>query len=169
MELSIVLTIIGCFLLFSGCFFGIVLHVRRTISKYELKIRAEIAGLIVSPGPEQPSPLAILASSLADAAGARLANQVQASLRGLFSGQARQADSIVGDITQDVITQGSPITGALLSQFPVLGKRLRKHPELAMMAADFLQRTLSGISRNGGRDGLDALRAKTVSTPRFDL
>lgn len=161
MILTLIAVVLGVIL---GNIFTLFVVNRVVKSKFkagERRIRAEIASLVVSSGDGQSSPLAKLMGSLADVAGARLANQVQASIRGLFSGQSRQVDGVVGDVTQDMINQSSPIAGALISNFPVLGKRLRKHPELAMMAADFIQQKLAGLGKKDGNG------TKPADSPRL--
>jgi hypothetical protein len=59
--------------------------------------------------------------------------------------ESRQEAGIEGDIMTDLLTQQSPIAGAILESFPSLAKRLKKNPALMGMA----QAAIAKFSQKG--------------------
>jgi len=106
---------------------------------------------IVPPEPGEPSAIASMAQSFAKVIAHETGSSITGSLMGYASGQSKQAQMIGSAIQEDAINQANPMMGAALSQFPALGKLLRKNPQLASMAAAMLAGHARPGNGNAGR------------------
>lgn len=116
------------------------LWVRRKISD----ATSQIYEFFTPPDDKTPSQFA----QLTDAVGAQFASRIVNSARATFmqgsSVDARNAKALEGDIVTDLAASQNPLLGAILEQFPSVGKRLRKNPDLLPLGLQLLQKFSGG-------------------------
>ena len=86
----------------------------------------------------KPSPFAMLVDSVATMFGRSIVAQLKSTLMGVQSGAKRAETAIEGDIMEGVVQAQSPMLGGLLNSFSALKKTLRRNPQLADMAMQFM-------------------------------
>jgi hypothetical protein len=102
------------------------------------KISRTITQFITPEAENKPSPFALLIDSVASMFGRSIVAQLKSTLMGVQSGQKRAESAIEGDIMEGVVQSQSPMLGGLLNSFPALKKTLRRNPQLADMAMQFM-------------------------------
>lgn len=90
----------------------------------------EFRGFVTAPDEKTPSPLAQLASSLADIFARSIVAQLKATFMGKQSGDVRAEKAVSADIAEDMLAQSNPLISAALDSFPTLKKSLRRNPGL---------------------------------------
>ena len=115
--------------------------INRALQIQHEQIRSEISDIFVLTDKDGLTVFNRFAQAIIEALGITLASKLKASVMGVASGAARQADAVVNAIIED---NGSPLMGGMLSAFPALGKILKKRPEAAQMIQMALAKTGGG-------------------------
>lgn len=114
------------------------------------QVYESIYQFVSAPDEKTPSKLAQTVEMMSHIAGHSIAMEVKTTLMGKESGASRQEGAIIGDIVQDQMANSNPVMGMILNSFPTLSKRVRKHPELAMIASQALSNIASKSAPNPG-------------------
>ena len=109
------------------------------------RIKVVFTGLVSSPGPDQPSPAALVTDQVAQVLASRLASQLKATLMGTESGISRNQAAI----ETELMAGSNPVLGAVLANFPGIRKRLTKNPGLAPLVQAAAEKFLAGVGKNG--------------------
>jgi len=95
-----------------------------------IKLYRNFHKFVLPIGPDQPSPLGVVVSSVSD----KIAGKIHAAILGIFSGQSRVEKAAEGELVEAGLNEVNPLCGVLAAQFPKLRKLLVKNPELAQIA-----------------------------------
>jgi len=104
---------------------------------YGLKFRniyRDIVSFITPIDEKTPSPLANVASVVADMFSRSICASIKSTFMGKQSAEVRQNAGIEADIAEGMLSATNPAIGAILNSFPALKKTLRRNPGLMDLA-----------------------------------
>lgn len=128
---------------------------------FVLRIKQMLLDFIVPVEDGKPSALATACEAVASMIGRAVTAQIKATLMGMQSGDKRQVAAVEGAIAQD--QAGQMGFGSLLQSFPILGKSIKKNPQLMDIAMQILaQRLAPKSSAPAGSNG-------HADSPSFNL
>jgi len=98
---------------------------------------------------DTPSPLAQLADQFAVILAQRFTGSLKGAFLGMQSVDKRNEQRLQADMVQDTASNINPLLGAILTQYPAVGRRLAKNPELLGLAAQYLSKGVAAAPSNG--------------------
>jgi len=98
---------------------------------------------------DTPSPLAQLTDQIAVTFAQRMTGSLKGAFLGMQSVDKRNEQRLQQDLVQDTATNINPLLGAILTQYPAVGRRLAKNPELLSLAAQYLSKGMAAAPSNG--------------------
>ena len=139
--MTVILTITGVIICQILLFILAYIVIRSKIRRFQETIKAYFQG-----DQEHPSEANILLDTISKKFAGSFTASIKANLLAFQSASVRQERQLAGALVED---SAPPLLGALLSQFPAVGKIIRKNPELAQM----LMQSVASLGARPGNNG----------------
>lgn len=143
--------ILGAVFFLANLSLAIFFH--RLYNREKQKFIALLRAYFEAPNKETPSYFASVTDNIAGQFAYRLSNTLKATFMGVQSGAAKQESKLQEALNIDLLTQKSPMAGAILTSFPAVQKLVKGNPALADAAASMLASIGKQKDDRGGGDG----------------
>lgn len=142
--------ILGAVFFLANLSLAIFFH--RLYNREKQKFISQIRAFFESPNKETPSYFASVTDNIAGQFAYRLSTTLKATFMGVQSGEAKQGAKLQEALSLDLLTQKSPMAGAILTSFPAVQKLVKSNPALGEMAASMLANMGKNKGEGGGGD-----------------